>query len=111
MLTVLSLLGGKAEKVSHVLAPFDRYFATGEINFEVADKEACLARLVAEFSDAEVSRLDGISLHYADWWCNVRPSNTEPVLRLNLEAKTSALRDQQLAKLETIIGPRHTGHS
>ncbi len=109
MLTVLSLLGQKNAPMSRVLAPFDRYFATGELNFEVTDKEACLARLESAFADAEIAHLDGLTIRYRDWWCNVRPSNTEPVLRLNLEAKTAAQRQQMLAKVESLIGPRHTG--
>jgi phosphomannomutase len=106
MLTLLSLLSQRGEPLSQLLSPFDRYFATGELNFEVADKQTCLARLQAEFKDAEVSHLDGVTLRYADWWCNVRPSNTEPVLRLNLEAKTPALRDQMTTRVESLLGKR-----
>ena len=69
-----------------------------------------MERLVAVFADAEVQRLDGITLTYADWWCNVRPSNTEPVLRLNLEAKTPALREEKLAAIEAYLGPRSHEH-
>ena len=108
MLTVLSLLSQRNQPVSQVLAPYNRYFATGELNFHVEDKEACLAKLQREFADAEVAHLDGVTLRYQDWWCNVRPSNTEPVLRLNLEAKSTALRDQMLARVEALLGPRST---
>ena len=69
-----------------------------ELNFSVADKDACIAGLKAAFADAELAQPDGVTLRYADWWCNVRPSNTEPVLRLNLEAKTPALRDEMLLR-------------
>jgi len=103
MLIVLSLLGQRKQRLSQLLAPFDRYFATGELNFEVADKSACLSLLEAEFADAEISHLDGVTIRYPDWWCNVRPSNTEPALRLNLEAKTKSLRDEMAARVEAII--------
>jgi len=110
MLHVLALLSRRGQPVSQVLAPYDRYFATGELNFSVADKDACIAGLKAAFADAEFAQLDGVTLRYADWWCNVRPSNTEPVLRLNLEARTPALRDQMLARVEALLGPRVQGH-
>ena len=110
MLHVLALLSRRGQPVSQVLAPYDRYFATGELNFSVADKDACIAGLKAAFADAELAQLDGVTLRYADWWCNVRPSNTEPVLRLNLEAKTPALRDEMLARVEALLGPRVQGH-
>lgn len=110
MLHVLSLLSRKSDPVSQVLAPYNRYFATGELNFSVADKDRCIAQLQQTFADAEVAQLDGVTLRFADWWCNVRPSNTEPVLRLNLEAKTPLLRDQMLARVEALLGPRVHGH-
>ncbi len=110
MLHVLSLLSRRGQPVSQVLAPYNRYFATGEINFSVDDKDRCMASLKQTFADAEFAALDGLTLRYSDWWCNVRPSNTEPVLRLNLEAKTPALRDQMLARVEAILGPRAHGH-
>jgi phosphomannomutase len=93
-----------------VLQPYNRYFATGELNFSVADKDRCIATLKQTFADAELAQLDGVTLRYSDWWCNVRPSNTEPVLRLNLEAKTPTLRDQMLARVEALLGPRVHGH-
>lgn len=110
MLKLLAILSEKQRPLSQLLAPYNRYFATGELNYEVADKAACMERLVAVFADAEVQRLDGITLTYADWWCNVRPSNTEPVLRLNLEAKTPALREEKLAAIEAYLGPRSHEH-
>jgi phosphomannomutase len=110
MLHVLALLSQRGQPLSQLLAPYDRYFATGELNFSVADKDACIAQLTTTFADAELAQLDGVTLRYADWWCNVRPSNTEPVLRLTLEAKTPALRDQMLARVEALLGPRVQGH-
>ncbi len=106
MLTLLRVLGSSEKPLSELMRPLARYHATGEVNFEVDDKDACLARLVASFPGAALARLDGLTLRFADWWCNVRPSNTEPVLRLNLEAKTAALRDSMRQRVEEVIGGR-----
>ena len=106
MLTLLRVLGSSGKPLSELMRPLARYHATGEVNFEVDDKDACLARLIASFPGAELGRLDGLTLRFADWWCNVRPSNTEPVLRLNLEAKTVALRDAMRQRVEEVIGGR-----
>ena len=65
-----------------------RYFATGEINFKVEDKDGMIRRLAKVFADGEIDYLDGITAQFDDWWFNVRPSNTEPYLRLVLEART-----------------------
>ena len=104
MLWVLAVLSKRGQSLSQVLRPLACYFATGELNFVVTDKESCLARLEKAFPGAEVSWLDGITIRLGDWWCNVRPSNTEPVLRLNLEARTQALREQMRSEVERIIG-------
>lgn len=104
MLLVLSVLSRVGQPMSELMRPFAKYFATGELNFEVQNKDACIARLQQAFPTAEVAHLDGITLRLADWWCNVRASNTEPVLRLNLEAKTPELRDLMRAQVEQVIG-------
>jgi phosphomannomutase len=76
--------------MSELLAPYrERYFISGEINSEVADPQAKMEELAAHFSDADQERLDGISISYEDWHFNVRPSNTEPLLRLCLESLIS----------------------
>lgn len=106
MLTLLRILGSSGKPLSELMRPLARYHATGEVNFEVDDKDACLGRLITSFPGATLGRLDGLTLRFADWWCNVRPSNTEPVLRLNLEAKTAALRDLMRQRVEEVIGGR-----
>ena len=89
-LLVLELLCRGGRKLSELLAPYrERYFISGEINSEVADQRAKIEELSARYADAEQSRLDGISVDYEDWHFNVRPSNTEPLLRLNLESLVS----------------------
>ena len=90
-----------------------RYHSTGEVNFEVADKDAAIRELRAKYADGKQDDLDGITVSYGDlgdrewWWFNVRPSNTEPLLRLNLEASTAALRDEKRAELVAILGEPH----
>lgn len=100
---VLNLLTKENRKLSEVVAPLRRYYATGEINFHVRDKDALISALKSRYGDGEVSEKDGISVHYKDWWFNVRPSNTEPVLRLNLEAKTEARMQEKKAELQELL--------
>ena len=87
----LGELSASGTTLSALLAPFRTYFDSGEINSEVADQHAKIEELAATLEDAKQDRLDGLTLEYEDWWCNVRPSNTEPLLRLNVEATTAAL--------------------
>jgi phosphomannomutase len=89
-LLVLELLAREGRPMSALLAPYrERYFISGEINSEVADPLAKIEEIAALFSDARQDRLDGISIDYEDWHFNVRPSNTEPLLRLCLESLVS----------------------
>jgi len=90
-LLILELLGRRGETLAQLLAPLrERYFISGEINSEVADGQAKMAQLAGLHAEAEVSWLDGVSVDYEDWHFNVRASNTEPLLRLNLESLVSA---------------------
>jgi phosphomannomutase len=89
-LLILELLSKKGAKLSELLASLrGRYFISGEINSEVADQQAKMAEIEARFGDAEIDHLDGVSVDYDDWHFNVRPSNTEPLLRLCLESLVS----------------------
>ena len=90
-LLVLEMLGREGKKLSAILAPLrERYHISGEINSKVDDTAAALARIEARYKDARITKLDGVSVDYDDWHFNVRPSNTEPLLRLNLEAYSEA---------------------
>ncbi|HET6831655.1 MAG TPA: phosphomannomutase/phosphoglucomutase [Solirubrobacterales bacterium] len=106
-LLVLELISKSGRKLSELVGELrSRYFISGEINSEVADPAAKLDEIAAHWSDAEVSRLDGVSIDYPDWHFNVRPSNTEPLLRLNLESLVSradmeAKRDEVLALIRS----------
>jgi phosphomannomutase len=89
-LLILELLSKEGRTLADLLADLrGRYFISGEINSEVADQDAKMAEIAERYSDGEVSWLDGISVDYEDWHFNVRPSNTEPLLRLNLESLVS----------------------
>src|SRR4051812_26289390 len=106
-LLILELLGVEGRSLGELLEPYhSRYFISGEINSEVADQDAKMVEIAERYSDAERSELDGISIDYEDWHFNVRPSNTEPLLRLCLESLVSeehmvAKRDEVLAVIRS----------
>jgi phosphomannomutase len=86
-LLMIELLSADGRPLSELMAEFrSRYFISGEINSEVADQQAKMEEIAERYSDGEITRIDGISIDYPDWHFNVRPSNTEPLLRLNLES-------------------------
>ena len=101
---LLDTLAATGRPLSELVAPLRRYSASGEINRRVEDIPGLLAAIESEQSGAEVSHLDGLLVRYPHWWFNLRPSNTEPVLRLNLEANSEAemarRRDALLARIE-----------
>jgi phosphomannomutase len=89
-LLVLEMLASGRQSLSELLAPYrSRYFISGEINSQVADQQAKMDEIAERYADAEQKQLDGISIDYEDWHFNVRPSNTEPLLRLCLESLVS----------------------
>jgi phosphomannomutase len=102
-LTVLELLSREGRTISEALKPLDPYVRSGEINSEVADQAAVLRRIEDHFNDAEISRLDGLTVSYPDWWFNVRGSNTQPLLRLNVEADNRELLKEKTAEALSII--------
>jgi phosphomannomutase len=101
-LLILDLLARKGATMAELLEPLrSRYFISGEINSTVDDVAAVLARLEARFSDGEIAKLDGVSVDYDRWHFNVRPSNTEPLVRLNLGADDQALMEE---KRDLVLG-------
>src|SRR3712207_1003510 len=89
MLTVAELVGRQERPLSELLAPIDPYVRSGEINSEVEDQEAALEKVEGHYArrdEPKMDHLDGLTVDYGDWWFNLRPSNTEPLLRLNVEA-------------------------
>jgi len=103
-LLILELLGERRATLGELLAPLrSRYFISGEINSVVDDVPAALARLRERYADGEVSTLDGVSGDYEHWHFNVRPSNTEPLLRLNLEADSRELMEEKRDEVLAVI--------
>jgi phosphomannomutase len=101
-LLVLELLGREQRPLSEILKPLrERYHISGEVNSRVSDVPAALRRLEARFRDARLSHLDGLSVDYDAWHFNVRPSNTEPLLRLNLEAYS---REEMERRRDEVLG-------
>jgi len=100
---IMQELSRSAGTMSELFAPFRRYAASGEINSKVADQDASMDALAERFSDGSQDRVDGLTVGYDDWWFNVRPSNTEPLLRLNVEAKTEELLEERTELLLGLI--------
>lgn len=103
-LVVLELMSEQGKKMSELVKEFDIYPSSGEINFNVEDKQAMMKSLEEHFSDAQSSDwLDGVSIWFDEWWANIRPSNTQPVLRLNVEADNQEILDQKTQELIAFI--------
>jgi phosphomannomutase len=105
MLTVLELLSEEDQSLSAILGPLDNRFRSGEINSEVADVEGTVERVEQHFAgqDADIDHLDGLTVEFDDWWFNLRASNTQPLLRLNVEADDKALLDDRTAEVLSLI--------
>jgi phosphomannomutase len=101
--TMLNVLSEEKAMLSELVRPLKKYSATGEINFTVQDKDAKIEQLSSKFADGKQDRLDGITVEYDNWWFNVRKSNTEPLLRLNLEADTAGLMEEARKKVVDVI--------
>lgn len=100
---LLNLMTETGQSISEIVSAVKRYFHSGEINSEVHDKDAVLDTLRKRYADGTQHELDGLKVDYPDWWFNVRPSNTEPLLRLNLEAATPELLEEKKAELLALI--------
>ncbi|MGB9743385.1 MAG: phosphomannomutase/phosphoglucomutase [Minisyncoccales bacterium] len=107
--TLESISNNYPKPFSQIIKPFQRYFHSGEINFKIkklnlpAVREKLLARLANKFSKGEISKLDGLRIDFSDWWFLVRPSNTEPVMRLVVEAKERNLMKEKIQEIKSII--------
>jgi phosphomannomutase len=100
---LLDELARADQPLSVVRQPFERYSSSGEINTQVDDPAAVIERVAAAFAHAEQDRLDGLTVDCGPWWFNLRPSNTEPLLRLNLEAPSRDECDQHVAEVLSLI--------
>lgn len=110
MVTVLSVLAHSGKTLSELVAPAQKYAQSGEINFEIEEQDEALEALRDDYGDvADIDELDGVTIDAFDskgWWCNVRKSNTEPLLRLNAEARDAQSLDRALARITPMLGTR-----
>jgi phosphomannomutase len=106
LMQCLEVFSEAGKPVSEVTAPIDTRFRSGEINSRVKDIPAKLQELQDHYKDAQIDHLDGVTISFPDWWFNVRPSNTEPLLRLNVEGDTQAIMEQHRDEALTIIHER-----
>jgi len=103
LLYILKILSKSNKSLSELWQEMNTRFHSGEINFEVEDKVGVLEKLKDKYSDAEINYLDGLLFTYEDYWFSARASNTEPVLRLNLEAKTKEIMEEKVGEVNKII--------
>ena len=101
-----ALVESDGKPLSALAKPFQHFAQSGEINFENEDKLGALKALRAAYPKARCHELDGLSLDAGDWWCNVRMSNTEPLLRLNLESADAATTARMVDTLSGMLGKR-----
>ena len=102
-MVVMDQMSKAARPLSELLAPLRRYSDSGEINTEVDDQWAMIERIAAAYPEDREDRLDGLTVEFEDWWFNVRPSNTEPLLRLNVEARTEELLEDKIAEVLALV--------
>lgn len=100
---ILEKMSETGESMSGIVKPFQRYFHSGEINFVVKNKKEVIKTLEYKFRKGKISKIDGLRVDFPDWWFNVRPSHTEPVLRLVVEAKTKELMRQKTHLLSNLL--------
>jgi phosphomannomutase len=101
---MLNIIDNASAPVSELIKPLRRYHSSGEIDFTVEEKQTKMDELARRYNDAKIDHLDGVTIQYKTWWFNCRPSNTEPLLRLNVEAKNKKLFKEKLAEVEAQLG-------
>lgn len=101
---LLNALGHRSEPLSELIRPLKRYFQTGEINFKVAESAKIFAKVEKRFKDGKIDHLDGVTVQYPDWWFNLRASNTEPYVRLNMEANSRDILTEKFALVREMLG-------
>jgi len=103
MIKILGIMTQSKKSLKELVKPFEKYYHSEEINFEVKDKGKIIKRLEKIYGKGKVTHLDGLTVEFNNWWFNVRPSNTEPLLRLNLEAKTKKGMKEKIKETENAI--------
>lgn len=104
LVVLLKFLDSRGTRLSELVKPLaERYFQSGEINIEIEDKEGAMQRIEDNFAGGRISKLDGVSVEYDDFWFNIRPSNTEPLLRLRLEARSKEIRERRTEEVLALV--------
>lgn len=103
MLKVIGIVAKEQKPLSKLIEPFQEYANSGEINIEVQNRKQAIENIKDKYSDGKTNELDGITVEYPNWWFNARSSNTEPLLRLVVEANTKELMDEKVEEIRNII--------
>jgi phosphomannomutase len=103
-MAVLNVLSRSGDSLGELLEPLGIYATSGELNFRNEDKDGTIRRIADKYSKGGIDYLDGITVQYPEWWFNLRPSNTEPLLRLNMEAVNQRLLESKLAEVTPLLG-------
>jgi phosphomannomutase len=103
MIQMLNFLSWKEVPLSRLIQPLKKYFSTGEINIQIENRKAVFSALKEKYHDSRKDHLDGLTVEYDSWWFNLRASNTEPLMRLNLEAKDSKLMEEKNREVLEVI--------
>ena len=101
---MLNIISEAGIPVSELIKPLRRYYSSGEINFKVDDKQTRMDELARKYSDGQLDSLDGVTIRFKNWWFNCRPSNTEPLLRLNIEARSKEILEDKISEIESMLG-------
>jgi len=99
----LQFMSREKKPLSELVKPYRKYYQSGEINFEVHDKEGAMNAVEQHFKEGEISHLDGVSITYPDFWFIVRPSNTEPLLRFRMEGRSKQIVDEKTKEVSGIL--------
>jgi phosphomannomutase len=103
MIKIFEIITESKKSLKELVKPFEKYYHSGEINFQVKNKNKIIKKLEKTYKKGEITHLDGLTIEFKDWWFNVRPSNTEPLLRLNLETKKKNDLKKRIKEIEKII--------
>lgn len=103
LLSVIKELSVSGKKMSEIFSEFAQYYQSQEINFKVANADKTLQEVENNYFNAEIEKIDGLTVRYSDWWFNLRKSNTEPLVRLNMEADTLEILEEKLAEVSAVI--------
>jgi phosphomannomutase len=103
LIRILKIILEEKKDLNELIKTIKKYYNSGEINFEVKDKEGKIKEIEKIYHDGKISKLDGLTVEYKDWWFNIRPSNTEPLLRLTIEATSQNALSEKIKELKRII--------